>query len=152
MRREVIHCACWWHSSPRHVFSKCIFGFHCFKFCPLCTASGSSHVSQAQWFLVPALWHCWCCSFCNGAGTEAGTWTVFGSSVAQLDSVDAHHLKHFIVYSVIQLVTSFQLHEAKQGESVCIALNQHRSETCELCMDYQGLAHTWLTLQGWSET
>lgn len=34
---------------------------------------------------------------------------VFASSIVQLDSVDVHHVKHFTVYPVIQLVASFQL-------------------------------------------
>jgi len=37
----------------------------------------------------------------------------FGSSVAQLDSVHAHHVKHFIVYPAVQLVASFRLDKVK---------------------------------------
>lgn len=37
----------------------------------------------------------------TGAGTEAGTSVAFGSSAAQLHSVDAYHVKRFIVYPVI---------------------------------------------------
>lgn len=49
-------------------------------------------ISQTWWFLVPVLCSFWYCSYYN-TSAEAGLWMTSGSSVAWLDSVDAHHVR-----------------------------------------------------------
>lgn len=81
-------------------------------------------ISQTQRFLVPVLCSFWYCSCCN-TSAAAGLWVTSGSSVAWLDSVDAHHVR--VVFHSLSCHMTSCFFSARQRKTRWVGLH-----SCEL--------------------